>query len=102
MNTELQNMAADVAMVERLIAFHPELADTAYQVHIQLGGDIVVEVQGSHYEAMLWGAAIDGPIYPSHVDMRGVRRQLVLGRGVRVQVSQDTNRRSSFGGATAA
>jgi hypothetical protein len=98
MNTEMQ----DMAWVGGLIARHPKLSETAYQVMIRLDGHVAIEVQGSWREAMLWRAAISGRIYPSHVDVHGIRRQLVIGRGVQVQVIEHPVRHLGIGRATAA
>ena len=83
--SDLERLVTDLVWVERVIAAHPQLAKMDYTV-IERDGTVTVEVYGSHFEARAWRAAINGRICPSHVDVHGVRRQLVVGWHVQVQV----------------
>lgn len=83
---EMIRFAEDVAFVTHLIGLHTELQATKHQVHTQ-GTTVSVEVEGSHYEARAWRHALAGRICSSHIDLYGVRRQLVIGpRGITVNV----------------
>lgn len=84
---DTQRVIADFAWVMKLITLHAELAAMPHHVTESHGG-VQVEVHGAHYEARAWRAAINGRICPSHIDRYGVRRQLVVGSRVQVQVVQ--------------
>lgn len=75
----------DLAYVDRLMKAHPELTRTRVEIAVQ-DGRVSVEVHGSHREARAWRHAIDGRIMPHYVDVRGVRRQLIIGHGMCVEV----------------
>ena len=75
----IPSVVADLAYVENLIVSNTVLQATRHRVAV-VGGKVAVEVEGSHREARAWR------IFPSHVDVHGVRRQLVIGAGVEVQV----------------
>lgn len=79
------SVVADLAYVENLIVSNTVLQGTRHRVAL-VDGKVSVEVQGSHWEARAWRNAIAGRIFPSHVDVHGVRRQLVVGARVGVQV----------------
>ena len=81
----IPSVVADLAYVENLIVSNTVLQATRHRVAV-VGGKVAVEVEGSHREARAWRNAIAGQIFPSHVDVHGVRRQLVIGAGVEVQV----------------
>ncbi|MFF0269922.1 hypothetical protein [Kribbella sp. NPDC004536] len=83
--SDMERLVADLVWVRSLIANSPQLAKMNYTL-IERDGTITVEVRGSHFEARAWRAAINGRICPSHVDVHGVRRQLVVGWHVQVQV----------------
>lgn len=80
-----EQVIANVRYVEELVSQHLELQATAHSIHVH-EQQVSVEVTGSHYEARAWRAAIGGRIFPAHVDIHGVRRQLVLTRRVAVNV----------------
>jgi hypothetical protein len=84
----MDEIVADLAWVENLIAATPLLAAMRYVV-AERDGVVAVEVQGAHYEARAWRHAINGRICPSHIDVHGVRRQLIIGARVQVQVVHD-------------
>lgn len=86
MNTKLSSVTTDRVTLERLIELHPDLANTPWRLATRSDGFLAIEVEGAHREAMLWRAAIFGRIYPSYIDRHGVRRQLVVGSGVQVQM----------------
>lgn len=85
MTSEASSRPIGSARIERLMTLHPALAVTKYDV-LEREGRLIVEVEGREPEARMWRTAIDGRIYPSHTDVRGVRRQLVYGLGIEVQV----------------
>jgi hypothetical protein len=91
MTVDAEYAIAELTWFQRLISAHPELANTLHEVTAR-DGQVIVEVEGAHYQARMWRAAIEGRIYPSHVDAQGVRRQLVLGRHIQVQVVEQTIR----------
>jgi len=74
----------DLQWVQSLIFADPILSRMTHSIAVATNGLVSVEVEGSHYEARAWRHAIDGRILPSHIDVHGVRRQLVI--GLRVQV----------------
>lgn len=78
-------VTANVRYVENLITAHLELQATGPSIHVY-DGHVSVEVSGSQYEARAWRAAVEGRILPSHVDIHGVRRQVVLSKRVTVNV----------------
>lgn len=82
----MMQLAEDLAYVTHLIGLHTELQATKHTVHTD-GTLIKVEVEGSYYEARAWRHALAGRICESHIDLHGVRRQLVIGsRGIAVNV----------------
>ena len=76
----------------QLIAATPILAAMAHTV-TEREGTVAVEVEGAHYEARAWRRAIDGRIMPSHVDVDGVRRQLVIGMRVQICIIEHPKKR---------
>jgi len=84
----MDEIISDLTWVENLIAATPLLAAMRHAV-AERDGMVSVEVQGAHYEARAWRHAINGRICPSHIDVHGVRRQLVIGMRVQVQVIHD-------------
>jgi len=85
MTIERDQAATDLAWVELLITTHAVLSKMRHRV-IEQAGVVSVEVEGAHYEARAWRSAINGRILPSHIDAHGVRRQVVIGTRVQVQV----------------
>jgi len=83
-----EHIISDLAWVENLIAATPLLAAMRHVV-AERDGIVSVEVQGAHYEARAWRHAINGRICPSHIDVHGVRRQLIIGARVQIQVVHD-------------
>lgn len=79
-----ERVVTDLQWVEAIIARHTELQATRHTVAMQDDGRVAVEVMGAHWEARAWRHAIDGRILPSHTDVHGVRRQVVV--CLRVQV----------------
>lgn len=78
-------VVADVRYVETLVSEHIELQATSHTIHVH-DQQVSVEVMGGIYEARAWRAAIDGRGFPSHMDLHGVRRQLVLGKRISVNI----------------
>lgn len=87
MGTTTESGIDDLVWLQQMLARHPELTSMRYQI-AERDGQVIVEVSGAHYEARAWRAAINGRITPSHIDLHGVRRQLVLGTRIAVQVVQ--------------
>lgn len=94
MTVATQSLIAELTWFEQLISVHPELTSSRFDVTTR-AGQVVVEVEGSHYQARMWRAAVGGRIYPSHVDAHGVRRQLVLGRRIHVMVVDHPSNQSA-------
>jgi hypothetical protein len=94
MTTHAERRAATVPLLEnidwigQLLANNPALAATAWRVTI-IAGLASVEVTGGYDEAHLWHSAVGGRILPSVTNAAGVRRQLVVGRFVTVDVVQE-------------
>jgi len=84
----MDEIISDLTWVENLIAATPILAAMRHVV-AERDGVVAVEVQGAHYEARAWRHAIEGRIMPSHIDVHGVRRQLIIGARVQIQVVHD-------------
>jgi hypothetical protein len=75
----------DCAWIQETISRNPVLANMQHKI-VKDAGHLSVEVLGAHFEARAWRAAINGIIRPSWIDVRGVRHQLVIGKGVTVDV----------------
>ena len=71
--------------IDQLLDRNPTLAATAWRVTV-IAGLVSIEVTGGYTEANLWHGAVGGRIFPSVTNAAGVRRQLVLGRQVTVDV----------------
>lgn len=78
----------DFAWAKQLISRHVALAAMRHRV-TEIGGNLLVEVEGARYEARAWRAAIDGRIYPSRIDRHGVRHQLVVGTRLCVHIAEN-------------
>ncbi|GAA3580620.1 hypothetical protein [Kribbella ginsengisoli] len=87
MATTTESGIEDLVWLQQMLARHPELASMHYQI-AERDGLVSVEVSGANYEARAWRAAINGRITPSYIDQHGVRRQLVIGTRIAVQVVQ--------------
>jgi len=85
---ETDRIVADVRYVETLISQHLGLQATSHAIHVH-ETQVSVEVMGAHHEAYAWRAAINGRILPAHIDIHGVRRQVVLGKRVSVNVVEN-------------
>lgn len=85
MTLDAGRLEADLVYVEQLVAKHTELQATKHSV-FTLGQQVWVRVEGAAYEARAWRAAIAGRILGSSIDSLGVRRQMVLGERVSVEV----------------
>lgn len=84
-----ERVVTDLQWVEAIIAKHTELQATKHTIAVHEDGRVAVEVMGSHYEARAWRHAIDGRILPSHKDVHGVRRQVVVCLRAQVCVVED-------------
>lgn len=98
MTVNAGRLEADLVYVEQLVAQHTELQATKHQV-FTLDQAVWVRVEGAQYEARAWRAAINGRILGSSIDRFGVRRQMVLGERVSVEIVDDQHRRNLSGGA---
>lgn len=81
-------IAATVAWVEELVAASPKLQATKYEFYT-LNGQLWVQVQGGRWEAHAWQVATMGRVLSSLVDRNGVRRQMIIGQRVHVEVIDD-------------
>lgn len=91
--TEATKLSADVAWVEQLVAESPKLQATKYEFYT-LNGQLWVQVQGSQWEAHAWQVATSGRILSSYV-RNGVRRQMIVGSRVCVEVIDDPAKRGA-------
>lgn len=87
MTVDAGRLEADLVHVEQLVALHTELQATKHSV-FTLDQQVWVRVEGAQYEARAWRAAIAGRILGSTIDRGGVRRQMVLGERVCVELFQ--------------
>lgn len=85
MTVDTGRLEADLVYVEQLVAEHTELQATKHSV-FTLDQQVWVRVEGAQYEARAWRHAIEGRILGSSIDRGGVRRQMVLGQRVCVEV----------------
>lgn len=89
--------AEAMAWVEHLVADNPILQTTKYDFYT-LSGQLWIQVQGAHYELNAWHHVFGGRIFPSHIDKAGVRRQMVMGERVSVEVIDDPRKRGESRG----
>lgn len=80
--------SATMAWLEDLVAASPLLQSTTWEVYT-LAGQLWVKVQGANYEAHAWHVAVGGYQLPSYFDGHGVRRSMILGIRVHVEVISD-------------
>lgn len=87
MTVDAGRLEADLVHLEQLVALHTELQATKHSV-FTLEQQVWVRVEGAQYEARAWRAAIAGRILGSSIDHGGVRRQMILGERVCVEIFQ--------------
>jgi hypothetical protein len=75
------------AWVHEVLAQHPDIAKTAWRVTV-IAGLASIEVTGGYREAHDWHSAVGGRIFPSLVNADGIRRQMIAGRHVTVDIVQ--------------
>lgn len=88
--TAVASCAADVAWVEQLVAESPKLQATTFEFYT-LNRQLWVQVQGAQWEAHAWQVATGGRILSSYV-RNGVRRQMIVGSRVCVEVIDDPSK----------
>lgn len=88
--------AATMAWIEQVVADRPVLVATTHE-YFTMAGQLWVRVEGSSWEANAWHAAVGGLIRPSTVDSHGVRRQMIFGTKVHVEVVDDPAKRDQTG-----
>lgn len=88
--TAVASCAAEMAWVEQLVADSPKLQATKFEFYT-LNGQLWVQVQGSQWEAHAWQVATSGRILSSYVS-NGVRRQMIIGQRVCVEVIDDPSK----------
>lgn len=88
--------SATVAWVEGLVAASVALQATQFDFY-SLNGQVWIQVQGGHYEAHAWAHAVGGRMLPSSIK-GGVRRQMILGARVSVEVIDDPAKRGESNG----
>lgn len=77
--------SATMAWLEGVVAASPLLQSTKWEMST-LNGQLWVQVQGGHYEAHAWHVAVGGYRLPSYFDGHGVRRSMILGIRVHVEI----------------
>lgn len=80
--------AAAMAWVEGLVAGSTILQSTRFEFYT-LDGQLWVQVRGSNYEAHAWHVAVGGLQMPAYFDTHGVRRSMILGTRVHVEIIDD-------------
>jgi len=75
--------------INTLLHDHPDIAKTAWRVTV-IAGLVSIEVDGGYDEAHAWHSAVGGRIFPSFTNASGVRRQVVAGRHVTVDIVRQT------------
>lgn len=91
MTAERTAIAADMAWALQLVAESPKLRATTFEFYT-LDGQLWVQVQGAQWEAHAWQVATMGRILSSYVS-NGVRRQMIIGERVNVEVIDDPTKR---------
>ncbi|MEV6413887.1 hypothetical protein [Kribbella sp. NPDC051718] len=84
--------AATMAWIERVVADSTRLRATRHEYYT-LNGQLWVRVEGGNHEAHAWHVAVGGYAMPSNIDRHGVRRQMILGTRVHVEVVDDPRTR---------
>ena len=82
------SLAEDLAAIEKAVAANPKLSATKHEYYT-LAGQLWVRVEGAQYEAHAWHVAVGGKIFASTIDRVGVRRQMIFGTRVGVEVIDD-------------
>lgn len=80
--------AATMEWIEQVVADSPVLRASSHE-YFTLSGQLWVRVAGAHFETLAWHHAVGGLIQPDHVDGHGVRRQMIFGIRVHVEVVDD-------------
>lgn len=86
-------LAEDMATIERQVAANAKLQATKHEYYT-LAGQLWVRVEGASYEAHAWHTAVGGKIFGSTIDRVGVRRQMIFGSRVGVEVIDDPRTRA--------
>lgn len=93
------SMADAMAHVEQVVAGSTKLQATKWETY-SLNGMLWVRVIGAQYEAHAWHVAVGGRAFGSHVDTHGVRRQMIIGTRISVEVIDDPHTRDESGQIT--
>lgn len=91
MTAEDTRHSATMAWVEQLVADSPYLQSTQHEF-FTLNGMLWVQVHGGNYEAHAWQVAVGGLLRPSQIDAAKVRRWMIFGTRVHVEVIDDPKR----------
>jgi hypothetical protein len=92
MTAEDTRYAATLAWIEQLVAGDPHLNGTRHE-YFTLAGQLWVRVEGAQFETLAWHHAVGGLIRPSSIDKHGVRRQMIFGTRIHVEVIDDPHTR---------
>lgn len=82
------SLSDDMATIELAVAANPKLAATKFELYT-LAGQLWVRVEGGSWEARAWHSVVGGKIFGSTTDRVGVRRQMIFGTRVGVEVIDD-------------
>lgn len=93
-HVEATQLSATMAWVEQVVASSAIVRATKYEFYT-LNGMLWIKVEGAQYEAHAWHVAVGGRAFPSSIDKHGVRRQMILGGRVGVEVIDDPNKRTT-------
>jgi hypothetical protein len=94
---EATRLSASLAWVEDLVAEGALIRATKWESY-SLNGMLWIHVIGAQYEAHAWHVAVGGRAFGSHIDSRGVRRQMIIGTRVCVEVVDDPRERGESRG----
>lgn len=95
MTAEVGRLSLDLAYVEQLVAASDKLQTISWESYT-LNGQLWVQVKGGGpFEAHAWAVAVEGRVFPSSIDSHGVRRWMIIGTRVCVEVIDDPRKQAS-------
>lgn len=95
--TEAGRLSAALAWVEDLVAEGALIRATKWESYT-LDGTLWIRVAGAQHEAHAWHVAVGGRAFGSHIDSHGVRRQMIIGTRVCVEIVDDPRQRGESRG----
>lgn len=89
-----RRLSEDLAFVERCVAASTQLQATKWESYT-LNGQLWVQVKGGTFDAHAWAVAVEGRVFPSSIDSHHVRRWMIIGTRVCVEVIDDPREQAS-------